>query len=137
MKHILVAEDDLSIRQFMTTALKRAGHQVTACADGLTAYQHVQQAQENPHLPPVDLLLTDIVMPGMDGIELSARARQLRPLMPVLFITGMGMVAPSQLQAAGQTRAQVLTKPLHLRSLLNQINQILGASEPSPSAPAE
>ena len=67
MAHILLAEDDESLRKFLAAALVRAGHAVSDFGDGSEAYDCLKGFQ-------FDLLLTDIVMPGMDGIELAKRA---------------------------------------------------------------
>src|SRR5258706_391246 len=66
MPRILLAEDDDSLRGFLARALERAGYEVTACADGDEAAAVLDQEW--------DLLLTDIVMPGMDGIEVARQA---------------------------------------------------------------
>ena len=67
MAHILLAEDDESLRKFLAAALVKAGHAVTDFGDGSEAYECIKGFT-------FDLLLTDIVMPGMDGIELAKRA---------------------------------------------------------------
>ena len=74
MAHILLAEDDESLRKFLAAALVKAGHVVTDFGDGGEAWECIQGFT-------FDLLLTDIVMPGMDGIELAKRAAetQCRP----------------------------------------------------------
>ena len=66
MSRILLAEDDDSLRGFLARALERAGHEVTSCADGEEAVAYLDE--------PWDLLLTDIVMPGLDGIEVARQA---------------------------------------------------------------
>ncbi|MEM6781939.1 MAG: response regulator, partial [Pseudomonadota bacterium] len=83
MAHILLAEDDASMRQFLTAALERVGHKVTPCEDGLHA---LKEAEDNSD--DIDLLLADIVMPGIDGIELSQRIADLNSDIKVVFITG-------------------------------------------------
>ena len=69
MAHILLAEDDESLRKFLAAALVKAGHVVTDFGDGAEAWDCVQGMT-------FDLLLTDIVMPGMDGIELVQKVRE-------------------------------------------------------------
>ena len=120
MAHILIAEDDDSMRGFLTLALEKAGHRVTPCADGLAAYKAAEDFGAS-----VDLLLADIVMPGMDGIELSQRVSQMHPHIKILFITGFSAVAMGA--GLGQNdNAKVLSKPFHLNDLVKQINEILG-----------
>src|SRR5580700_9305368 len=85
MPRILLAEDDDSLRGFLTRALERAGYDVTACADGEEAVAVLDEVW--------DLLLTDIVMPGMDGIEVARLAAARHPGLRIMFITGFAAVA--------------------------------------------
>lgn len=121
MARILLAEDDASMRHFITNALEKAGHAVTPCEDGLAALAAVETAPDGH-----DLLLADIIMPGMDGIELSQKATRLCPALKVLFITGFAGMATHGSGEAGQEHARVLSKPFHLNQLVQQINDILG-----------
>lgn len=120
MARILLAEDDASMRTFLTTALERAGHEVTVCEDGLSALKALGTGAS------FDLLLSDIVMPGMDGIELSRRAADIRPALKVMFITGFAAVAMEQnIEQTQSTR--VLSKPFHLNDLVEQVETLLAA----------
>lgn len=121
MARILLAEDDHSMRQFLTAALEKAGHGVTPCPDGLSALAALEQDGAQA---PFDLLLADIVMPGIDGIELSQRATALRPSLKVMFITGFAAVALGA-QSAPALNARILSKPFHLKDLVRQIDDIL------------
>ena len=78
MARILLAEDDNDMRTFLARALERAGHEVHSFGEGLSAYEELKVRE-------VDLLLTDIVMPEMDGIELARRAAELDPALKILF----------------------------------------------------
>ena len=119
MANILLAEDDESLRRFLAAALERAGHAVTAFGDGAEAFQCLQFAK-------FDLLLSDIVMPGLDGIELAKRAANLHPLLKIMFITGFAAVA---LHPAAETpkHAKVLSKPFHLRDLVQEVERMIAA----------
>ena len=86
MAHILLAEDDESLRKFLAQALVKAGHAVTDFGDGGDAYECLKGFR-------FDLLLTDIVMPGMDGIELAKRAAEMNAALKIMFITGFAAVA--------------------------------------------
>ena len=119
MAHILLAEDDDSMRGFLTLALEKAGHRVTPCADGLAAYKAAEDMGSS-----IDLLLADIVMPGMDGIELSQRVSALHPHIKILFITGFSAVAMGA-GLSGNENAKVLSKPFHLNDLVKQVEDIL------------
>src|SRR4051794_31368429 len=85
MANILLAEDDDAMRQFLSTALTRDGHRVSSHRDGQQALAALDR--------PYDLLIADIVMPGLDGIELARRARASDPRLRVMFITGFAAVA--------------------------------------------
>ena len=85
VKRILLAEDDDFMRGFLERALAKAGYEVVAFANGKEAYERLKEE-------PFTLLLTDIVMPQMDGIELARRATELDPDLKVMFITGFAAV---------------------------------------------
>jgi len=121
MANILLAEDDQSLRQFLAKGLQRAGHQVTGCADGLSALEVVESADGLRY----DLLLADIVMPGMDGIELARRAGERIPGLRVLFITGFAAVALKAQRGGSSRDTKVLSKPFHLRDLVSEVERIL------------
>lgn len=119
MARILLAEDDDSLRSFLTLNLKRAGHEVVACEDGDSAWDALSDQI-------FDLLLTDIVMPGLDGIELARRAAEHDPSMKIVFITGFAAVALSKASAA-PAQAKVLSKPFHLRDLVTEVERVIAA----------
>lgn len=122
MANILIAEDDDSMRNFLALALEQAGHKVKSCADGLAALEALRQHGD------IELLLSDIVMPGMDGIELSQKAAALRPNIKVLFITGFAAVAVDQKSKdAALQNAKILPKPFHLNELVQQVETLLAA----------
>ncbi|HAH09126.1 MAG TPA: response regulator [Alphaproteobacteria bacterium] len=120
MAKILLAEDDESMRRFLGTALVRAGHEVSSFAQGDEAFECLLEQS-------FDLLLTDIVMPGMDGIELARRAADVAPGLKIMFITGFAAVALNAKNEA-PLNAKVLSKPFHLRDLVNQVEQMLAAA---------
>jgi two-component system cell cycle response regulator CpdR len=119
MVKILLAEDDNDLRRFLVKALEKAGHTVAHFAEGASAYEHIKQ--EN-----FDLLLTDIVMPEMDGIELARRAAELDPALKIMFITGFAAVALNPDSKAPKD-AKVLSKPFHLRDLVDEVNRLVAA----------
>jgi two-component system cell cycle response regulator CpdR len=120
MAKILIAEDDLSMRQFLALALRRAGHDVLVTENGQEALATLDEIAD------FDLLLADIVMPGMDGIELSQKATQKCPGLKVMFITGFAAVAMGQ-KSPQQQNARVLSKPFHLKELVDQVDLLLAA----------
>jgi two-component system cell cycle response regulator CpdR len=115
---ILLAEDDDSLRGFLSRALERAGYVVTACPDGETAVEALDQT--------FDVLLTDIVMPGIDGIEVARRAAALQPHLRIMFITGFAAVALSAGDRA-PAGAKVLAKPIHLREIVAEVERMIAA----------
>ncbi len=75
---------------------------------------------------PFTLLLTDIVMPKMDGIELARRASELDPELKIMFITGFAAVVHNSDTAAPKD-ARVLSKPFHLKDLVREVDRLLDA----------
>lgn len=122
MACILLAEDDESLRQFLAKALTRAGHEVVHCGDGKEALSWVEGRGTD-----FDLLLADIVMPGLDGIELARRSAEIIPGLKVLFITGFAAVALNAQRTGASRNAKILSKPFHLRELVGEIDKILAA----------
>ncbi len=116
---ILLAEDDTDMRRFLVKALQTAGYDVISYDNGLAAYQRLREE-------PFELLLTDIVMPEMDGIELARRATELDPDIKIMFITGFAAVALNG-DSSTPRQAKVLSKPFHLRELVNEVGKMLAA----------
>jgi two-component system cell cycle response regulator CpdR len=116
---ILLAEDDDSMRGFLERALERAGYDVVAFENGAEAYDRLKQE-------PFTLLLTDIVMPRMDGIELARRASELDPDLKIMFITGFAAVTLNT-DTATPKEARVLSKPFHLKDLVREVDTLLAA----------
>jgi two-component system, cell cycle response regulator CpdR len=119
MHKILLAEDDNDMRRFLVKALENAGFQVSSHDNGLSAYQRLREE-------PFEMLLTDIVMPEMDGIELARRASELDPDIKIMFITGFAAVALNS-DSEAPKNAKVLSKPVHLRELVSEVNKMLAA----------
>ena len=115
---ILLAEDDDSLRGFLARALERAGYEVVACPDGETAVDALDQ-----HF---HVLLTDIVMPGIDGIEVARQAAARQPHLRIMFITGFAAVALSAGDRA-PPGAKVLAKPVHLREIVAEVERMVAA----------
>lgn len=120
MGRILLAEDDEDMRRFLVKALERAGHDVVDFDNGASAYDRLREEA-------FSLLLTDIVMPEMDGIELARRATELDPDLKVMFITGFAAVALNPDSNAPKD-AKILSKPFHLRDLVNEVDRMLAAA---------
>ncbi|XBQ17591.1 MAG: response regulator [Oceanicaulis sp.] len=122
MARILLAEDDDSMRDFLAKALSRAGHDVISVADGEDGLDRLGDTPGG-----YDLLLTDIVMPGVDGIELARRAAEVDPALKIMFITGFAAVALNAGSGAPKD-AKVLSKPFHLRDLVDEVARVTAAA---------
>ncbi len=122
MPRILLAEDDDAMRTYLVRALERSGYTVVAVDRGTAALPLIENGGN------FDLLLTDIVMPEMDGIELAQKAAIVAPDMRVMFITGFSAVSLRAGQALPQ--AKVLSKPFHLRDLVMEVDRLFA----TPSA---
>jgi two-component system cell cycle response regulator CpdR len=117
---ILLAEDDNDMRRFLVRALTKAGYEVASFDNGKAAYDRLREE-------PFELLLTDIVMPEMDGIELARKATEIDPALKVMFITGFAAVALNPDNNAPKD-AKVLSKPFHLKDLVNEVERMLAAA---------
>ncbi len=120
MARILLAEDDESMRRFLRRALSQAGHRVVAVENGREALSYVAAGS-------FDLLLTDIVMPEIDGITLARRAAEFAPEMRVVFITGFAAVALADGGGADGQAPPVLSKPFHLKDVVAAIERLCAA----------
>ncbi|MBX3509133.1 cell cycle two-component system response regulator CpdR [Parvibaculum sp.] len=120
MARILLAEDDESMRRFLVKALENAGHEVVAFGQGDEAHRCLKN-------DVFDILLTDIVMPEMDGIELARLAAELDPTLKIMFITGFAAVALNP-EVPAPNDAKVLSKPFHLRDLVAEVDRLMAAA---------
>jgi two-component system cell cycle response regulator CpdR len=120
MIRILLAEDDQAMRTYLARALENAGYEVTSVDRGTDALPLLEREA-------FDLLLSDIVMPEMDGIELAQRCSEISPQTKVMFITGFAAVTLRASREAPQAR--VLSKPFHLRDLVLEVQRVFGLAE--------
>lgn len=123
MARILIAEDDAAVQSFVSRALRHEGHDVTAVDDGV-------QALETLSRDDFDLLITDIVMPGLDGIALALKVARDYPELPVLLMTGYS----AQRQRAhnlDELICDVVTKPFSLRQICDAADKALRLSQTS------
>ena len=117
IRRILLAEDDDSMRGFLVKALEKANYDVVAFENGEDAYDRLKTE-------PFTLLLTDIVMPKMDGIELARRASEIDPDLKIMFITGFAAVVLNS-ENQPPKDARVLSKPFHLKDLVREVDRLL------------
>jgi PAS domain S-box-containing protein len=112
---ILFVDDDPLIAMSTTEMLEDLGHHVIGVNCGLHALDIIRSEQ------PIDLMMTDHVMPGMTGIELAAASREVRPTLPILLATGY-----AELPEGAQLNLPRLAKPYHQDQLRDRLDQLLG-----------
>jgi PAS domain S-box-containing protein len=113
---ILLVDDDPDVRAVAASMLREAGHTVVEAGSGGAALERLGE-----NVPPIDLLIADLAMPGMNGFELARAARQERPDLPVLFVTGYADMARSE-ASANET---VLQKPFRAEELAAKVAEAL------------
>jgi CheY-like chemotaxis protein len=112
---ILFVDDDPLIAMSTTEMLEDLGHHVIGVSSGLHALDILRSEQ------PIDLMMTDHVMPGMTGVELAAASREVRPSLPILLATGY-----AELPEGAQLDLPRLAKPYHQDQLRDRLDQLLG-----------
>lgn len=117
MARILIAEDESAVRDFVSRALEHADHDVKVAEDGGRALEALQSES-------FDLLLTDIVMPVMDGIALALKARREWPDMPVLLMTGFA-AERQRAHNLDELIVEVVSKPFTMDQLLDAVKRNL------------
>ncbi|HBK48091.1 response regulator [Pseudomonas putida] len=118
-RQVLIVEDDPHVRQLLCQALCENGFPCQSAADASEGLKVLRSAQ------PVDLLITDVGLPGMNGRQLAEIARSLRPRLPVLFITGYAETAMAREGFLG-AGMHLICKPFELQQLQARVTQILG-----------
>lgn len=120
MARILIAEDETALRSFVARALKLDGHEVEEVGDGAEGLERLGDASR------FDLLLSDIRMPAMDGIELAHKASGLHPAMKILLMTGFA----DQRERSGSLASvivDVVDKPFSLPDIRAAVSRALAA----------
>ncbi len=118
-RRILLVEDDLLVRRSTARLLEHEGYDVTAVGDGMEALAVVETA------PDLVCVVTDVVMPRMDGETLANTLAQRRPTLPVLLMSGNRTPGPDVLRAPGRAFVE---KPVDRASLCAQLEALIGAS---------
>jgi len=124
MAHILIIDDEPGVLKILRKILESAGHNVTDAPDGEVALRHFEGQ-------PADLVITDIFMPGMDGIEFLVSIRKTAPNARVLAMSGGGLLSRDQaLSDASLLGAdQILQKPFSRDEVLEAVNRMLGSGD--------
>jgi signal transduction histidine kinase/CheY-like chemotaxis protein len=123
---VLVAEDDAVVRKLVCSVLSHGGYAVHEVKDGAEALAFL----DRPGAPTVEVLVTDLVMPGMDGHELAARAREKRRGLQVLFITGYASGEDLRFRV-GTSREACLQKPFAPDALLSAVRPLVDTARAS------
>ena len=118
-KRIMLVDNEEGLCRMMEAVLSDNGYAVTAFTRSFEAAETFQAGQW-------DLLVTDIKMPGMDGIELAKRAAEKDAAMKIMFITGFAAVALHPSSNAPK-QAKVLSKPFHLREIVAEVERMMAA----------
>jgi CheY-like chemotaxis protein len=116
---ILMVEDEDALRQVTNRILTRAGYHVLAANGGPQAI-HIAHTHEGP----IDLLLTDVIMPRMLGNEVAARVREIRPDTPVLYMSGYAQPVLTE-NGTLQPGVTIVEKPFTSRELLHRVQIVL------------
>jgi CheY-like chemotaxis protein len=119
---ILVAEDEESVRRLIDRVLKACGYSVVCAPDGQEA---LAEASE---IDGLALLITDVVMPGGDGIDLARQLRATQPDLPVLFISGYPQAAIDE-GIGGTGQVAFLAKPFKTDALMNHVQRLIDGDE--------
>ncbi|TWU32970.1 Transcriptional regulatory protein ZraR [Novipirellula artificiosorum] len=113
---ILFADDEKNLQELMRSELPRMGYEVTVCPDGLTAVAALEK-------DPFDCLLVDLNMPGLNGIEVIAKARELRPEIEVVIMTGKP-TTETAIAAVHYQAFEYLTKPCRLADIAGLLGRV-------------
>jgi CheY-like chemotaxis protein len=118
-KTILVADDEPTVRRLLHECLTNAGYKVIEAAEGAKALDHLMHQT-------VDLLVVDLVMPGMDGLEVIRSVKNMYPDLPIIVVTGNLAQAsyPEVVQFVGSER--IFGKPLKMDVLLRVVGSAMG-----------
>ena len=125
-KTVLMVEDEAAVRHVVQLMLERMGMHVLAALDAQDALRVIQM-----HAGPIDLLLTDVIMPGLNGRQLAERVQALRPTIRTVYMSGYTDDAVVQ-QVVRHSDALYLQKPFDAEALSRTLRQALDAAPPEP-----
>lgn len=122
--HILLAEDDSDLRALLTAKLEGHGHQVTACKHGLDLVEQLDRAFGAGGREDVDLVITDILMPGVTGMSILEGLNAFARRCPVVLMTAFGD-AETHAKAKRLNATALFDKPFDVREFLDRIEEVL------------
>ena len=117
MHRILIADDDVDLRELLARVLSKAGYRVETVEDGHAAVEMVAAS-------PPDVLITDLLMPHLTGWSVFSRVRRLAPQLPILIISGASTGTPPD-AAALPDHAVFLRKPVAMDEVLTTVARLL------------
>lgn len=120
MAYILVIDDDEQLRRLFKGILHSEGHEVAEAGEGTEGIRLYRERRP-------DLVITDLIMPGKEGIETILELRQLDPTVKIIAVSGGGRIGPENYLATAHTlgAAETLTKPLGIEDLLSAVRRQL------------
>jgi DNA-binding NtrC family response regulator len=124
MYRVLIAEDDHAMRGMLETALGRAGFEVETATNGTDMLGRLDAAQRGDRAPHI--VVSDICMPGLTGLDVLSRIRQRYPDLPVILITAFGD-ALTHRRARALGAVDVIDKPFDLGLLFRRVQDVLGS----------
>src|SRR5579863_3561550 len=126
---VLIADDDRSIRTVLTQALGRSGYQVRSTGNAATSWRWVEDGEG-------DLVITDVVMPDENGLDLIPRIKRIRPDMRVIVMSAQSTLMTA-VKATQRGAFEYLPKPFDLQELLSVVSRALAAPAPRTPIAAE
>src|ERR1700712_2276126 len=124
---VLIADDDRSIRTVLTQALGRSGYQVRTTSSAATLWRWVEDGEG-------DLVITDVIMPDENGLDLIPRIRRIRPELPVIVMSAQSTLTTA-VQATQRGAFDYLPKPFDLADLISVVDRALKQPAPQPGGP--
>jgi two-component system response regulator ResD len=128
---VLVVEDDPTVAEVVTSYLERVGHRTKAISDGLAAARLLAEMSPGE----IDLVILDLMLPGLDGIEICRRLRQAQPNLPVIMLTALGQ-EDDRIAGLEVGADDYVTKPFSPRELVLRVESVLRRGAPPTGPPA-
>lgn len=126
---VLFADDEPEVRSIARLCLEQLGYQLIEAEDGIKALETFEQRRNE-----ISLVVTDVLMPNMDGLVLSAKLHKMDPDLPILLLSGH--VLEEDLWADGNAKMRYLMKPYRLQDLQSAVVDLIGAPPQNPGASA-
>lgn len=123
---ILLVEDEIAVRKFSVRTLQEKGYEVIEARNGREAYEYIESVQAKGGT--IDLLITDVVMPEMDGPELVERVKKLTPNLQVIFMSGYAE-STFRHRLSEETHLHFLAKPFNLKDLALKVKELMEAQQ--------